>query len=157
MTELPVWAGNLDGPLRESFGGVWRRLPEYARLLIESVAPQLVAITNQQAIGLGWPDDRWGQLWSHCEPGETATVEIRLRSGGDPAETRFAIAHELAHVVLRHHELSEMNILMGDGESQHVRFFIDDHADYVASRWLPDEFEFVLCKRPGSPRWYRSD
>jgi hypothetical protein len=151
---------------------VWRRLPAYDRHVLREL---LCEISDNQenpeyvlgSAGIVEPDTFIVGCAAQVAEDLSYMISLAGAKGIESdAACMFVIAHEFAHIVLRHAEMTAVvAVLLGwepepiytdDGMST-LREWHEDHAHLQAWLWgFQDEFKAYLdtCPEARRPRWY---
>lgn len=159
-----------DKRLKKLTEKVWKRLPEYDQTLLQAL---LVDISDDQTMDENSLGECSGNEFPFLLPGEnlgnianTVTYTISLTNAkevkSDPG-CMFIIAHEFAHVVLRHLQIgSILNSRYGaaiysEQQIREIQDQQDDTASLLCWTWgFSKEFEELITEFPNTsiPQWF---
>ena len=171
IVPLGILSGVADERLRRLTNQVWRRLPEHDRHVLQEllcdISDTMSSPMGERALGIATvvPPDTWV---SGCaaQMVEDLSYIVGL-AGAKEIESddacMFVIAHEFAHVVLRHLQMTVLTVsLLGfdiytKDDLQTLSDWHEEHADLQAWLWgFGDEFEEFLDAYPKArrSRWH---
>jgi hypothetical protein len=158
-----------DERLKRLTRQVWRRIPACDRAVLRELLQEVSDSYPQDTNILGTaqpvdPDLMQDGCAANIVKEVYHIVELgRVREIPDDDAACHVIAHEFAHVVLRHTEMRVVaaNLLMfelyTDSDLDTLRDWHEDHADLQAWLWgFEREMHafFVACPEARRPRWY---
>jgi len=157
--------------IRRLMTSVWRRLPDYDRLALEELVssvgfyPDLGGDHTLASAAPADPDSAVDGIAAQVVEGLSAVVNLsRATEVRSDLACMYLIAHEFAHVILRHHQISTLVVVLAPTGEPYERKEIaclkqwqEDEADLQAWAWgFREGLSALLDEFPRSrrPRWY---
>lgn len=149
---------------------VWRRLPDYDQATLEALVLEVFLSSTQSehvlaSVGPVDPAMPYDGIVAQVVEDESVVVDLgRTKEVRSDSACMFVIAHEFAHVVLRHNQIKHVVAALapfgepyGDKERAQQRQWHEDEADLQAWVWgFQEELAAFREEFPESrrPRWY---
>jgi hypothetical protein len=170
MSKIPLYFlyGVEDERTQRLMKRVWQRIPAHDRHVLRELVLDVSdpGDSSDGTLGsTGGVDPN--TLFDGCAAQVAEGLNLTVRLGGvkkaqSDAVGMYIIAHEFAHVVLRH---SEMSVVVGllhnlgytDADQDTLKEWHEDEADLLAWLWgFKDELQAFLDAYPKArrPRWY---
>jgi len=154
--ELPAWAYGLhDNRLTKAFVEVWDRLPYYVKVTAEYLRPLVIELDGaiaDKVLGDKAARLRW-RIANGPEP--KLEIELLLRTRLSDTHTKYAIAHEFAHLAGQEWALVNVNARVPEQLQYIIDPYEEDKAAAIVWGWgFQDEMKALYRTGTIAPGWW---
>jgi len=169
MSNLPnrISSKIQDPHLQDLVQQVWSRLKSFDQAVLRTLVFEFAVAGDIKdyafrANGYAAPPS----VYSNKGPGEDIGCHVTIPNAGNQDQDNacmYVIAHEFAHVVLRHNQLSAMMNsfkefdIYSDEDFEEYNTYAEETASLLVWAWgFEDEFNAFFCEVPEAyrPRWF---